>query len=105
VTAERGFYNSDVFVEHYLGLRWPVRVWAAVLEQAKKDAVSGPEAFETRGMAPYTAEAFRAGVQDAARDWIADELNEPRSFVWVCEQLDLDPDAVRRSVGNLKQEV
>lgn len=37
-----------------------------------------------------------------ARDWIVDDNIERFSFIWICWQLDLDPDAVRSSVLRLK---
>jgi hypothetical protein len=34
---------------------------------------------------------------------VADDENEPRRFVWVCEQLGLEVSAVRRSIERRKQ--
>lgn len=98
MTVGRSFYTSDAFTEHYLGIRWPARLWAAVLENAINDAVKGPHAAELKGMLPEEALRFERDVRAAANDWIADEMNEPRRFVWVCEVLNLDPAAVRRQV-------
>lgn len=92
------FYTSGVYTEHYLGMRWPKAIWAAVLEQAIRDIVGGPDAHELKGMAPEAAEVLREDLRAAAASWVADETNEPRRFVWVCEQIGVSPDAVRRSI-------
>jgi hypothetical protein len=92
------FYTSGAYTEHYLGMRWPKAIWAAVLEQAIRDIVGGPDAYELKGLAPEAAEALRGDLRAAAERWVADEENEPRRFVWVCEQLGVSPDAVRRSI-------
>lgn len=96
----RGFYNTAVYTEHYLGIRWPKAIWAAVLKQAIKDVVEGPGVFERPHADATLAEMnqFRREIQVAAQRWIDDDVNEPRRFVWVCEQLGLDPDAVRREL-------
>jgi hypothetical protein len=92
------FYTSAVATEHYLGMRAPAFLWQAVLEQAIKDIVSGPSAFEMRGKSPDEMRAMRLQFQVAAQCWVDDDANEPRRFVWVCEQLGLDPAAVRKSI-------
>jgi hypothetical protein len=98
VNAARGFYTTDVYAEHYLGIRWPRRVWAAVIAQAIKDIVEGPAAWELKGYLPEDAAALCADIRAAAERWVADDANEPRRFVWVCEQLGLEVSAVRRSI-------
>lgn len=97
------FYTSDVYAEHYLGVRWPRRVWAAVLAQAIKDVVEGPAAFELKGLEPEHAAVLLYDIRSAAEKWVADDANEPRRFVWVCEQLGLEVSAVRRSIARRKQ--
>jgi hypothetical protein len=47
--------------------------------------------------------AMRLQFSVAAQCWVDDEENEPRRFVWVCEQLGLDPAAVRRSIEEKTQ--
>jgi hypothetical protein len=69
-----------------------------VLKQAILDIVEGPSQFECRQMSPEQAQQFRLATRVAAEEWVADEVNEPRRFVWVCEQLDMDPTAVRRQI-------
>lgn len=99
----RSFYTSAVATEHYLGIRWPREIWAAVLKQAIKDVVEGPTLAETteyvtapgHGWSIERQRRFQNEVRGAAQDWIDDDENEPRRFVWVCEQLGLDPAAVR----------
>lgn len=81
-----------------MGIRWPRAIWQAVLEQAITDAVDGVPQFELEGLTRDEGIRLDAEVTAAARDWIADDRNEPRRFVWVCEQLDLEPSAVRAAV-------
>jgi hypothetical protein len=92
------FYTSDVYTEHYLGMRWPKAIWTAVLEQAIRDIVGGPDAHELGNLSYDAAKRLRGDMRAAAESWVADEENEPRRFVWVCEQLSVSPDAVRRSI-------
>jgi hypothetical protein len=70
----------------------------AVLSQAIRDILCGPDSAELKGLDGADAIDLTFRVRCAAEDWIADGANEPRRFVWVCEQLGLDPDAVRRSI-------
>lgn len=97
------FYNSTAAAEHYMGIRWPTAIWRTVLEQAITDAIDGPPAFETAGLAFEAAAQFDLDIRRAAMEWIEDETNEPRRFVWVCEQLDLEPTAVRAAVERRKR--
>jgi len=99
VIAARSFYSTDAYAEHYLGIRWPSRVWLAVIAQAVKDILDGPAAFELRGLSAEDAAALREDIIAAAEHWVADEANEPRRFVWVCEQLGLEVAAVRRVIA------
>lgn len=92
------FYNSAAAAEHYLGIRWPTAIWRTVLEQAITDAIEGPPMVELLGMPAHEAEVFARDIRYAAMEWIEDPTNEPRRFVWVCEQLDLEPTAVRAAV-------
>lgn len=92
------FYSTDVATEHYLGIRWPRALWQSVLEQAIRDIVAGPSLWEMRGKSIHEMEQMRRDFQVAAQFWVDDEANEPRRFVWVCEQLGLDPAAVRLSI-------
>ena len=92
------FYNTDVATEHYLGMRWPRAIWQAVLKQAVDDILVGPPAHELRDMQLREQEAYACAVRAAAEHWVEDEVNEPRRFEWVCEQLGLEPSAVRRSI-------
>jgi phytoene/squalene synthetase len=70
-------------------------VWEAVLTQAIDDVVDGPHADEAEA-------AVIEDIRAAAQSWIDDQSNEPRRFVWVCEQLDLDPAAVRAAINKRK---
>lgn len=93
-----GFYNTAAAAEHYLGMRWPRAIWQAVMEQAITDATEGMSAYELEGLSMEDAKQLDDQVRQAAREWIEDDTNEPRRFVWVCEQLDLSPWAVRAVV-------
>jgi len=103
MNAARSFYTTDAYAEHYLGIRWPRRVWAAVLAQAVRDITEGPAAFETKDYLPEDAAVLCADIREAAERWVADDANEPRRFVWVCEQLGLEVSAVRRAIERRKQ--
>lgn len=103
MSIARSFYNTDVYVEHYLGVRWPVAIWRSVLEQAIKDIVEGPAVHELRDCADMREkEKLCLEIRAAAEHWVEDEANEPRRFLWVCEQLGLEPSAVRRSIEERK---
>jgi hypothetical protein len=97
------FYTTAAATEHYLGIRWPAAVWRTVLEQAITDVVEGLPQFELQGLTRDEALRLDATVRLAAKEWIDDTANEPRRFVWVCEQLDLEPSAVRLAVERRKR--
>lgn len=97
------FYTTAVATEHWLGIRWPRAIWQAVLEQAIRDVVQGPPAYELRDLSLADQNALRLALRAAAEHWIEDDTNEPRRFVWVCDQLGLNPDAVRRSIKERTQ--
>jgi hypothetical protein len=97
------FYTTAAATEHYLGIRWPAAVWRTVLEQAITDVVEGMSQFELQGLTRDEALRLDADVRVAAQNWLDDPANEPRRFVWVCEQLDLEPAAVRAAVERRKR--
>lgn len=92
------FYTSAVATEHYLGIRWPKRIWLSVLEQAVADILHGPSAAEMKGKSLEEMKKMRLEYQAAAQFWVDDPVNEPRRFVWVCEQLGFDPEVIRRGI-------
>lgn len=94
------FYNTAAAAEHYLGIRWPRRVWECVLLQAIADVAEGPDVTELPQDDPRH---YFDAIQAAAQAWIDDPVNEPRRFVWVCEQLSLDPAAVRAAIDKRKK--
>jgi hypothetical protein len=98
VNRRLSFYTTDAAAEHYLGIKWPPAIWRTVLEQAINDAIDGVPLSETEGMSEFDSRLLDADIRLAAREWIEDETNEPRRFVWVCEQLDLEPSAVRAAI-------
>lgn len=97
------FYNTDVATEHYLGIRWPRAIWQAVLEQAIRDILEGPSLYEMRGKSLQEMAQMRREYSVAAQFWVDDEVNEPRRFAWVCDQLGLDPAAVRNSIDERRR--
>ncbi len=103
MSIARSFYNTAVYTEHYLGMRWPVAIWRSVLEQAIKDIVEGPAAYELRDCPDLREkEKLQLEIRAAAEHWVEDDGEEPRRFRWVCLQLGLDPSAVRRSIEERK---
>lgn len=96
------FYSRETTAFDYLQARAPRELWAAVLKQAIEDAVVGPSQSECRFLSLNEAVEFRHAVRVAAEEWIADEENEPRRFVWVCDQLGMDPTAVRAAIEERK---
>lgn len=94
------FYTTAVATEHYLGMRWPRAVWESVLTQAIDDIVEGPDLAEI--VSHPDPQQFALDIEAAAQAWVDDPSNEPRRFVWVCEQLDLDPAAVRAAITKRK---
>ena len=69
-----------------MGTRSCRRLWAAVLEQAIKDA---------RGGRTYHI------ITEEARTWFRSQNEDVGSFIWICRTLDLDPSYVR---GKVKQQ-
>jgi hypothetical protein len=92
------FYRRETTAADYLQARAPRELWAAVLKQAIADVTDGPSAYECKGLLPAEQQKFCRRVRVAAEEWIADTENEPRRFVWVCEQLGLNPCAVRNEI-------
>jgi hypothetical protein len=66
-----------------VGTRSYRRLWAAVLEQAVKDA---------RGGRTYHI------ITEEAQAWFHSKKEGVGSFIWVCRILDLDPSYVREKV-------
>jgi hypothetical protein len=66
------------------------RLWAGVLVQAIRDCVGYIAAPNKRE---------RARVQYFARLWFADDNREVGSFLWVCDQLELEPSWIRRRMA------
>lgn len=100
------FWDVDATAFDYLQMRAPAAMWQAVLEQAMKDIVDGPGVWEFRGGTRLSVEEMRVQaeqVRQAAEEWVADERNEPRRFVWVCDMLSLEPTAVRRAIEEKKR--
>lgn len=78
-------------IQPHLDLGWERALWHAVLVQAIRDVVSGPEEFES-GLS-------EEDCRRAAQHWVNDSKDEPRRFLWVCDHLDLEPNAVRRQIA------
>ena len=96
------FYGSDptgAVAARWLNYRWPVALWQAVLAQAITDIVEGPDAAEVRAMKLPSSrheDDYRCAILDAATLWMWSDDDALYTFVWVCEQLNLDPDYIRR---------
>ena len=77
--------------EHFEGLycKW---VWAAVLQTAIEDAQLRFERHDY-------GDRLRTQLQEDARRWLAADDRGVGSFIWCCEQLDLDPGQVREVVN------
>lgn len=107
MTLSRSFYSTQTTAFDYLQARAPREMWAEVLKQAIRDAVEGPPIWELPRGEAFTVEQvrkFQLDVRYAAQNWIDDEENEPRRFVWVCEQLGLDPARVREEIERKKSQ-
>ena len=63
------------------------RLWAAVLIQAAKDVAGYGRVYNERE---------RAMVQYFARLWFTDDNREVGSFLWICDQLEVEPSWIRR---------
>jgi hypothetical protein len=99
MTLAPRFYDTSTTAFDYLQARAPRSLWAAVLEQAIKDIVEEPKPGEIGQKLTWAEfEKLRGDLKAAAAEWVADEENEPRRFVWVCDQLGLDPSAVRNEI-------
>lgn len=99
------FYNTAVATEHYLGIRWPKAIWAAVLEQAIQDILHGPAEWEGRGLFEREKQQLRLDLGAAAMHWVNDEENAPRRFLWVCDVLGLEPSTVRAEIERRMNEL
>lgn len=98
MTLSRSFYSTQTTAFDYLQARAPRELWSAVLQQAIADIVDGPAEWELRGLSLAEQLARKLEFATAAQHWVDDEENEPRRFVWVCEQLGLNPSAVRAKI-------
>lgn len=98
------FWDVDATAFDYLQMRAPAAMWQAVLEQAMKDIVDGPSEWEFRGarLSADQRDEQEQALRLAAEEWVADDRNEPRRFVWVCDMLSLEPTAVRRAINEKK---
>ena len=64
-------------------------LWAGVLIQAVKDLAGYGRVYKQRE---------RARVQYFARLWFADDNREVGSFLWICDELELEPSWIRRKM-------
>lgn len=70
-------------------------LWEEVLKKALADAKDGPGKQEVKDYVYCTKEN--------AKEWIKSDSEEPGSFIWVCELLELSPSAVRREIFGRKK--
>ena len=80
---------------------WSFKLWAAVLERAVNDATRGPDFAETRVLHEPERTRFVAATMEDAADWIRADSELHGSFLWVCAQLGLEPEGVRRRVAEM----
>lgn len=66
------------------------RLWAGVLIQAVKDLAGYSLGLNKRE---------RAGVQYHARVWFTSDNRDVGSFLWVCDQLEVEPSWIRRRMA------
>jgi uncharacterized lipoprotein YmbA len=59
------------------------KLWAAVLDQAIKDALSG-----------------NLYLKKEARDWFCSKNQDIGSFLWVCSTLDINPESFHEAFGS-----
>jgi len=76
--SESVFYTSERDMEEACK-----RLWAAVLDQAVKEARAGKQYM----------------LVDKARAWLESESQEVGSFLWICLVLNLDPQSIRSCLG------
>jgi hypothetical protein len=58
-------------------------LWAAAIQVAISDVLMGGPSLDAR----------------MPREWVASNAIEQRSFLWACDMLSIDPDAVRERCG------
>jgi len=63
------------------------RLWAAVLIQAVRDV---------GGYGRFDSEPQRRRIQYFARLWFASDNRDVGSFLWICDELELEPSWIRR---------
>ena len=68
-------------------------LWFAILVQALQDASGAPH--DVAGCSPASRHARADRLTVAARAWVASNASRPRSFRWICEIFEIDPDLVR----------
>ena len=71
-----------------------LNLWAAVLEQAKKD-VNHKNGNGYSNCAVDHSEAIR---QDAI-DWFKSDRDKVSSFIWICRELSWNSDKIRKMAG------
>ncbi len=64
------------------------RLLCAVIEQAYVDA---------------TGQGGRKAIMREAIEWLNSERNDPFSYLWTCEQLQIDPSVIRGVVKSVAQ--
>ena len=69
-------------METYIGER---KLLCAVIEQAYTDATG------------------RGWQKKDAQEWLNSEGNYPFSFIWICDQLQIDPSIIRRNIKSIAE--
>ena len=72
-----------------------VLLWAQVLSQAVEDKKSGPSQEEIKELLKSNMKQYATAIRKDATEWLQSGDTGPGTFIWVCEQLNLDVQEVR----------
>lgn len=88
------YYSPDHFKQ----------LWGAVLQQALNDCISGPAEWELRQIAEAARPGIVQAVKDTAHEWVFDNSVAERTFLWVCANLEMDPQWLRACIVAAKEQ-
>ena len=74
-----------------------IQLWFAVMQRALVDAVRPASARKQNKACPGS---YTKKKQQEAKKWIHSESEEVGSFLWICDNLDIRPEALRHAVEN-----
>ena len=70
------------------------RLWAAVLDQAIKDSQADKPGHNSH----------ESIIAEGARAWFSSKSQEDGSFLWVCDILGIDPEAVQNYIAFMAED-